>query len=694
MGGLPDECIGVVPGAPAVKGVRAWIAALNQFKDQEIAEYVRQPSWRQEGDVWRRGGDVLIDYGTPGGCDSKSIAYHCPFDNGNPHCLAKKVEEALSNAGVKRVFSGHQPHGESPTVVRHPRTGLLVFTCDTSYSNMSALKLLNKANNRGDVVTMVRLDSQKVHLKGVLKENGANHECKVHSDPNADEIPSALVGRQLTDGSWVKTISNGNTISALGRGFQVFVRSMDPLKTRLLLKQEFKMQSFEVKLREMTQEHLRDISYAEQICINPEPVDADALIDTSRRQNLKNNVVDFAQEEFENADTYILDDRGTLTALSEGAGRGDPAKLQEMVVQRVNGLLKNKRVVFTTNDSNFSRARFLSALLQRGLNVCEKPEDAVHFLDTEVTRLSQQLELAQGTEKEECLRRQKQQAEARCEHFRVECRKAGGSPKATKEAKSRESALRNIITTAYTCAWYLKQINVKRPFVMCSDRGLLEELKANDIKDYVTTIDESTGEMKKEYAKDVTIENVTEILDGIGDIDAVVVGWDLTITAIKITVAAALLQLNRGASAKPLRLITCSSDKGGVLGVTPQERFPRSPHWNNRKLRHIGNGTMTSAVCACACVDEGIAVDVGRPSDVFIQLLRLPEQENGLNVDFSKAIMVGDTLATDIEMASRSGMRSLLVLSGVTTERDVQNEEDPSRFPTWILPSLARIRED
>merc|ERR1712216_359503 len=100
------------------------------------------------------------------------------------------------------------------------------------------------------------------------------------------------------------------------------------------------MQSFEVKLREMTQEHLRDISYAEQICINPEPVDADALIDTSRRQNLKNNVVDFAQEEFENADTYILDDRGTLTALSEGAGRGDPAKLQEMVVQRVNGLLK------------------------------------------------------------------------------------------------------------------------------------------------------------------------------------------------------------------------------------------------------------------------------------------------------------------------------------------------------------------
>ena len=31
-----------------------------------------------------------------------------------------------------QVFSGHQPHGESPTVVRHVRSGLLVVTADTS----------------------------------------------------------------------------------------------------------------------------------------------------------------------------------------------------------------------------------------------------------------------------------------------------------------------------------------------------------------------------------------------------------------------------------------------------------------------------------------------------------------------------------------------------------------------------------
>lgn len=31
-----------------------------------------------------------------------------------------------------QVFSGHQPHGESPTVVRHTRSGLLVVTADTS----------------------------------------------------------------------------------------------------------------------------------------------------------------------------------------------------------------------------------------------------------------------------------------------------------------------------------------------------------------------------------------------------------------------------------------------------------------------------------------------------------------------------------------------------------------------------------
>lgn len=63
-------------------------------------------------------------------------------------------------------------------MVRHVRSGLLVITADTSYSNMSAgsslcssqaackaSKLFNQANNRGEVVTSVRLRGDIVHLE-------------------------------------------------------------------------------------------------------------------------------------------------------------------------------------------------------------------------------------------------------------------------------------------------------------------------------------------------------------------------------------------------------------------------------------------------------------------------------------------------------------------------------------------------
>ena len=60
------------------------------------------------------------------------------------------------------------------------------------------------------------------------------------------DVSDMLVGRQLTDGSWVKTISSGSAVGALGKGFQVFTALMHPLKTRLLLKDEFKKPQFAV----------------------------------------------------------------------------------------------------------------------------------------------------------------------------------------------------------------------------------------------------------------------------------------------------------------------------------------------------------------------------------------------------------------------------------------------------------------
>jgi arabinose operon protein AraL len=55
-----------------------------------------------------------------------------------------------------------------------------------------------------------------------------------------------------------------------------------------------------------------------------------------------------------------------------------------------------------------------------------------------------------------------------------------------------------------------------------------------------------------------------------------------------------------------------------------------------------------------------------------------------------EVLMVGDRLETDIRMAQLSGMQSALVLSGVTTQRDLERS---SLRPDHILTSVAEIPE-
>eukprot|EP00913_Durusdinium_trenchii_P025064 g23528.t1 len=112
-----------------------------------------------------------------------------------------------------------------------------------------------------------------------------------------------------------------------------------------------------------------------------------------------------------------------------------------------------------------------------------------------------------------------------------------------------------------------------------------------------------------------------------------------------------------------MQIVQCSSDHAGVLGVTSEDFLP-GRNFANQSIPAVGNGTMCQMVCAS--VGEDIqAIDVGKPSEVLIEALRRPVEEEGYGVELDKAVMVGDTLNTDIELAVRSGMRSLLVLSAL-----------------------------
>jgi NagD protein len=74
---------------------------------------------------------------------------------------------------------------------------------------------------------------------------------------------------------------------------------------------------------------------------------------------------------------------------------------------------------------------------------------------------------------------------------------------------------------------------------------------------------------------------------------------------------------------------------------------------------------------------------VGKPNPLMMR-----SALNYLDVHSEDTVMVGDRMDTDIVAGVESGMRTILVLTGVTRREDID------RFPyqpTWVLESVAEI---
>lgn len=82
---------------------------------------------------------------------------------------------------------------------------------------------------------------------------------------------------------------------------------------------------------------------------------------------------------------------------------------------------------------------------------------------------------------------------------------------------------------------------------------------------------------------------------------------------------------------------------------------------------------------------------MGKPSDALLHQLGC-----SYAVDLPHALMVGDTLATDIVFGNRGGMQTLLVLSGVTTQQECEDAlsgGDAARQPSFVLPMLGSLAD-
>jgi 4-nitrophenyl phosphatase len=96
----------------------------------------------------------------------------------------------------------------------------------------------------------------------------------------------------------------------------------------------------------------------------------------------------------------------------------------------------------------------------------------------------------------------------------------------------------------------------------------------------------------------------------------------------------------------------------------------------------IGNGAILAALQAAT----GAAPrTIGKPEPImYQQAIAL------LNVDPRKTVAIGDRLDTDILGAVRADIRSIMVLTGISSEADLNNIDYQ---PTWVMPDIRAITQ-
>ncbi len=93
-----------------------------------------------------------------------------------------------------------------------------------------------------------------------------------------------------------------------------------------------------------------------------------------------------------------------------------------------------------------------------------------------------------------------------------------------------------------------------------------------------------------------------------------------------------------------------------------------------------GNGAILAAIQAATDVAP---IVIGKPEPIMYQ-----QAITLLDVDAADVIAIGDRLNTDILGAVRTGIRSLLVLTGISTEAELDSLD---YRPTWIMADIQEV---
>jgi 4-nitrophenyl phosphatase len=141
--------------------------------------------------------------------------------------------------------------------------------------------------------------------------------------------------------------------------------------------------------------------------------------------------------------------------------------------------------------------------------------------------------------------------------------------------------------------------------------------------------------------------------------DIVVCGKDTTLTWDKL--ATATLNIRAGAK---------------FIGTNADTTLP-----TEYGITH-GNGAILAALQAAT---GKMPIIIGKPEPIMYQ-----QAMELLGVDPAETVAIGDRLETDILGAVRTGIRSLMVLTGISNEEDLKTSDYQ---PTWVMADIRAITQ-
>ena len=216
--------------------------------------------------------------------------------------------------------------------------------------------------------------------------------------------------------------------------------------------------------------------------------------------------------------------------------------------------------------------------------------------------------------------------------------------------------LENVFCSSYATAHYMKNVlKFNGTVYLIGQPGLKYELEEIGVKCLAIGPDLMTGDPKE-----------LEELELHPEVTAVVVGSDINFSYKKLAKAYSYLQN------PDCHFIAACSDI--LIAVGNGRILPRQ------------TGCFVEAIKYCSGREPTV---IGKPCMPFMDCIQMESP-----FDVKRAVMIGDNLHTDIQFGSRAGLRTILVLSGVTKREEFFSRYDqlPSDMrPDYLTSSVSTL---